>query len=130
MPKYETRQRKVLLSLLCNNADRPLALCDIKKMLDGDSISQSAIYRNLSELEKEGKIQRLTIGGNKKVYYRYTEAKGCERHIHLSCSKCGKTFHMDIPSTNNLVNDVLSKSDFTVDRANTVLYGVCSNCRH
>lgn len=130
MPKYETRQRKVLLSLLCNNADRPLALCDIKKMLDGDSISQSAIYRNLSELEKDGKVQRLTIGWDKKVYYRYTEAKGCEKHIHLSCFKCGKTFHMDIPSTNNLVNDVLSKSDFTVDRANTVLYGVCSNCRH
>ena len=130
MPKYETRQRKELLSLLCSNADRPLALSDIKELLADKNISQSAIYRNLAELEKTGKVQRLTVGGDKKVYYRYTEAKGCEKHIHLSCFKCGKTFHMDISSTNNLVNDVLSKSDFTVDRANTVLYGVCSNCRH
>lgn len=118
------------MSLLCGNADKPLSAADMAKSLQGGGMSLSAVYRNLSDLEKEGKIQRLTVGGSKRVYYRYTGAKECEKHLHLSCFKCGKTFHMDIPTTNILVNEVLSGSDFKLDSANTVLYGTCSKCRH
>lgn len=126
MPKYETKQRKALISLLCSNADKPLTALDMARALD--NISLSAVYRNLAELETDGKVQRLTVGGSKKVYYRYTGAKECEKHLHLSCFKCGKTFHMDVPQTNSLIDKVLSGSNFKVDSANTVLYGVCENC--
>ena len=128
MPKYETKQRKALLSLLSENADRPMTASEMASMLKGEGISLSAIYRNLSDLEDEGRVQRLTFGANKKVFYRYTGAKECEKHLHLSCSKCGKTFHMDVPGTDSLVDRVLKDSGFRVDSANTVLYGVCGEC--
>lgn len=127
MPKYETKQRKTLITLLCDSADKLLSATDISKALSG--ISLSAVYRNLSDLEKEGKVQRIAITGSKKVYYRYTSAKECEKHLHLSCSKCGKTFHMNVPDTNSLIDKVLSGSNFKVDSNNTVLYGICGNCR-
>lgn len=130
MPKYSTKQREALLSLLSHNADKPLSVSDMAAALKGKNISLSAIYRNLSELEKEGRVQRITVGSSKKVCYRYTGAKKCEKHLHLSCFKCGKTFHMDVPSTNSLINDVLRGSDFKVDSVNTVLYGVCGNCNN
>lgn len=129
MQKYSTKQREILLKLLSDNADKPMSAADIAAALDGEGISLSAIYRNLSALESEGRVQRLTVGGSKKVYYRFTGAKECERHLHLSCFKCGKTYHMDIPETNSLISEVLSGADFEVDSANTVLYGVCSKCR-
>lgn len=129
MLKYATKQRKMLLSLLCQNADKPLCVGDISSALEPEGISKSAIYRNLAALENEGKVQRLTVGGSNKVYYRYTGAKECEKHLHLSCSVCGQTFHMDVPATNSLVNEVMNESDFKVDSANTVLYGVCKQCR-
>ncbi|MBO4693481.1 MAG: transcriptional repressor [Clostridia bacterium] len=129
MPKYETRQRKELLDFLCDNADRPLTAGDMAVSLKEKGISLSAIYRNLSDLQDEGKVQRLTIGGKKRVYYRYTGAKECEKHLHLSCFKCGHTFHMGATTTDALVKEVMSESDFKVDSANTVLYGVCKQCR-
>ena len=128
MPRYSTKQRKLLLSLLYNNADRPLSASDIAKLLTNEGISLSAVYRNLSDLEKDGKVQRLTVGGKNKVYYRYTGAKECEKHLHLSCFKCGKTFHMDTPLTNTVINDVFEGSDFKIDSASTVLYGICKKC--
>ena len=128
MPKYETKQRKVLLSFLSKNADKPLSAAQVAAALKPQGISMSAVYRNLSELENEGKVQRMTVGGSNKVFYRYTVAKECERHLHLSCSKCGKTFHMDVPATDSLIKEVLDGSNFKVDSANTVLYGVCGKC--
>ena len=128
MQKYSTKQREVLLKLLSDNADKPLCVGDIAAAVGSENISLSAIYRNLSALEDEGKIQRLTVGGSKKVYYRFTGAKECEKHLHLSCFKCGKTFHMDVPETDFLIDAVLSGSDFKVDSANTVLYGICGSC--
>ena len=129
MPKYETKQRKELLGFLCNNAHNTLSVGDIAEGLRGKGVSVSAIYRNLSDLENEGKVQKVTVSGDKKVYYRYIGAKECEKHLHLSCSKCGQTFHMDLPATDTLISEVMNKSDFEVDSANTVLYGVCKGCR-
>lgn len=128
MSKYNTKQRKTLLSFLGLNADKPLTASDMANALSGEEISLSAVYRNLSELEDEGKVKRLTVGGSKKIYYRYIGAKECEKHLHLSCSKCGKTFHMNLPTTNAVIGEVMSSSDFKVDSANTVLYGVCGKC--
>lgn len=129
MQKYSTKQRGKLLKLLSDNADKPMAVSDIAAALGSEGISVSAIYRNLSALEDEGRVQRLTVGGSKKVYYRFTGAKGCEKHLHLSCFKCGQTYHMDVPATNTLIDNVLSDSDFQIDSTNTVLYGVCAKCR-
>ena len=36
---------------------------------------------------------------------------------------------MDVSATNLLVDSVAKGSDFAVDSASTVLYGVCGNCR-
>ena len=129
MQKYETKQRKALLEFLSRNAHKPLTVSDIAAALKSEGISTSAIYRNLSDMQDEDKVQRVTQSGSNKVYYRYTGAKNCEKHLHMSCSKCGKTFHMDVPATDLLINEVLSGSDFEVDSASTVLLGTCSKCR-
>lgn len=63
MPKYMTKQRKALLSFLSAHADEELSARQIAQTLSGEGISISAVYRNLSALEQEGKIRRVSKNG-------------------------------------------------------------------
>ena len=129
MRKYATRQRAALVDYLQAHADEELSAGQIAQALSSEGISKSAVYRNLSALEAEGQVKRNTRSGSKAVFYRYLGAETCRDHLHLSCSKCGRTYHLDVSATNRLVDSVAQGSDFAVDSASTVLYGVCGSCR-
>ena len=129
MPKYMTKQRKTLLQYLSLHADEKLSAKQIEADLSGEGISISAVYRNLSELEREGKIRRVNQSGSREVFYQYTDGAHCRDSLHLSCEKCGKTYHMNVDGAQMLVQNLASTDAFTIDKANTVLYGVCKDCR-
>ena len=130
MQRYSTKQRKALLDYFTAHKDETVTAKQIAESLKDSGISISAVYRNLALLESEGKVTKSSKGGSRNVFYRYTAADECRKHIHLSCSQCGKTYHMDILSTENLVNDVEKNSNFSVDRTASVLYGICGECRN
>ena len=128
MSKYLTKQRKLLLDYLTAHADETLSAGQIARALSGEGISVSAVYRNVSELEREGLLHRAAQAG-KEQGYRYTGAESCRGCLHLSCTRCGRTFHMRRTDANRLVNAVAEAEGFALDRAETVLYGVCEACR-
>ena len=128
MSKYETKQRKRLTDLFASHADELLSAEQLYALLDDRSVSMSAIYRNLAELERDGKLTRQSRPGSRSIYYRYTENESCREKIHLSCRLCGKTFHMRPSETEKLVSEVEKNDGFRIDRANTVLFGVCGSC--
>lgn len=129
MSKYMTKQRKSLLGYLSQHADEALSAKQIESALSHEGISISAVYRNLSELEKEGKIRRVNQSGSREVYYQYTDGDNCRECLHLSCEKCGKTYHMNNAGAQMLIQNLAQDDDFTIDKAHTVLYGVCKDCR-
>ena len=129
LSKYVTRQRKLLLSYLCRHPDEQLSVQEITQALEGESISVSAVYRNLADLEAEGKLRRTSRGGAREVYYQFTGADACLGCLHLSCKRCGRTFHMDSAGAEELVHNVEKRQGFEIDRADTVLFGVCLACR-
>ena len=128
MPQYATRQRKALLAFLHSHPDESFSARRITEALREENISLSAVYRNLAALEAQGMIRRTPKDGSNEVFYRFTQAETCKQHLHLQCSQCGKTFHMDCPATESLVEQVAQCADFHLDRSTTVLYGVCSAC--
>ncbi len=130
MQRYSTKQRRAMLDYMIRHKDESVSANQIAEELKENGISISAVYRNLASLEEEGKVTKISKGGSRKVYYRYTAAEDCRSHIHLSCRQCGKTYHMDIPATEALVSNVEKDSDFSVDRSSSVLYGICGSCRH
>lgn len=83
MPKYMTKQRKALLSFLSAHADEELSARQIAQTLSGEGISISAVYRNLSALEQEGKIRRVSKNGSREVFYQYTDCTACKNCLHL-----------------------------------------------
>ena len=130
MPKYMTKQRKILLAYLSRYADESLTAHQIADALAEHDISISAVYRNLADLESEHKVRRMTKGGQREIYYQYADAEACRASLHLSCQKCGRTYHMDMIGANILVNSVAQNERFEIDRANAVLYGVCEACQN
>ena len=129
MPKYMTRQRMALLSYLREHADELLSAQEIAEALNDERISLSAVYRNISELEADGLLRRSHNGGAREVFYQYIGAQECQNCLHLSCKKCGRTFHMDPEGAEALMRTVAQTEGFAVDKADTVLYGVCEACQ-
>lgn len=129
MPKYMTKQRKALLDYLSRHADEKLSARQMEAALNGEGVSMSAVYRNLSDLEKEGKIRRVNQSGSREVFYQYTDGAHCKECLHLSCEKCGKTYHMNSAGARMLIENLAQSDEFAIDKANTVLYGVCRDCR-
>lgn len=128
MPKYVTRQRRVLLAYLQQHTDETLSAQEIAAALSGERVSLSAVYRNIAELEAEGLLRR-SPGAGREGYYQYIGADKCRDCLHLSCKRCGRTFHMDPKEAEELSRALEKTEGFAIDRADTVLYGVCEICR-
>ena len=126
MSKYMTRQRKALLAFLGAHADELLSAREIADALD---VSLSAVYRNLAALEHEGVLRRGGVNNSRESIYQYTGAAACRDCLHLSCTRCGRTFHMSAAGAERLQRDALRSDEFRIDRGETVLYGLCRECR-
>jgi len=127
MSKYMTKQRRLLTDYLSLHADESISAGQIADALS-DQISKSAVYRNLSAMEAEGKVRRIVSGNTREVIYQYTSAHGCEGCLHLSCTKCGKTMHMQKQIADKLVDSVALNDNFSIDKGETVIYGICAAC--
>ncbi len=129
MAKYLTRQRKRLIESLSAHTDEQLTARQIADTLAADRVSLSAVYRNLSALEEEGLIKRSVREGSREVFYQYIAAAECKDSLHLSCRVCGKSIHLDDKDAARLVHRTLKNTGFQINKSETVLYGVCADCR-
>lgn len=128
MESYYTAQRKQLFSFLVDNPDKQFSVKQIAENLQDSSISLSAIYRNLTALEGAGLINRSIKGGSREIYYQYIHSEACKNCIHLTCTKCGRTFHMNSAAADRMLDSVSKEDSFKINKSKTVLYGICRNC--
>ena len=128
MAYYNTIQRKKLLDFLKSNPDKQFSVKQIFAELDDDSISLSAIYRNISALEKDGVINRFTKEGTREICYQYTQHEKCRNSLHLTCVECGKTFHMNEACADLVTNSLKETDGFVLNKFKTVIYGFCNDC--
>ncbi|MGX8699215.1 MAG: Fur family transcriptional regulator [bacterium] len=129
MPKYQTKQRKLLISYLSSRPDESISAQEIGAALGAERMSLSAVYRNLAELEAEGQVRRSTPGPNRENYFQYIGCDACRGAIHLSCTRCGKVFHMSPEAAERIAEAVATAENFTLDKGETVLFGLCGRCR-
>lgn len=125
---YNTQQRKILTDFFSQNHDKVFSVEEIAEKLSEKGISLSAVYRNLSALEKGGKVRKTIKNGSRKAFYQYVDCDECKGHLHMSCTKCGQTIHLEEDEADEIVNSILKSTKFSIDTDNTVLYGVCEKC--
>jgi Fur family ferric uptake transcriptional regulator len=123
-----TKQRKILTEYLSSRTDESISANQIAEAL-ADKISKSAVYRNLADMEAEGKLRRVATKGSREIIYQYVDEEKCHDCLHLSCKNCGKTYHMENTAAEKIINSVMKNEDFDIDKERTVLYGICKDCK-
>lgn len=129
MAKYITKQRKILQEYLSSRVDQELSAKKVAEDLADQNVSLSAIYRNLTEMEKEKEIVQCYKEGSREFYFRYIKADDCQSRLHFSCKICNTTEHMPLEETHFIKNRIIEQYDFTLDLPSTVFYGVCHQCK-
>ena len=83
------------------------------------NISLGTVYRNLSNLEKDGKILKFTIDGRE-----HFDAN-IKPHIHLCCRKCANISDV-FYDFGSFANEILNNKAFKID--NIIINGYCEKC--
>ena len=117
-----------MLNYLGEHYDESLSSLEIVKKLSASGVSKSAVYRNLTALEQDGKVRRIAKVGERTAYYQFV-GSNCVGKIHLSCIKCGKTGHISSETAKYLTKSLNDQDGFALDSGETVLYGVCKECK-
>ncbi len=128
MKSYQTQQKKLLIDFLKKNSNNPLTIEEIAVGLQGESSpGKSTVYRLVNRLVEEGVVRRFPKGNSRHFVYQLLDCKGCADHMHCRCVTCGKLFHMDHKTSENM-QQLLMSSGFSIDPQKTTLMGICKGC--
>ena len=125
---YRTEQRKSILDYLESRQDACVTAGEIAAVLSA-SVSKSAVYRNLADLEREGKVVRVSLSGDRSVGYRYAGSHACAGKIHISCVRCGRTEHVSAGTAFRFERALAAEDGFSLNKGECMLFGVCRECR-
>lgn len=130
--RYNTNQRKLILSVIERNRGRHFTADDVHMALlhEGHPVSKATIYRHFERLEKEGLLIKYLPVDGASACYQFTDPLGKELiHYHVKCECCGKLFHLDCSFLDQIACHFSEHHNFDLNRLKTVFYGTCSNCR-
>ena len=133
MSEYNTEQKKLLLDFLERNSDRSYTIDEIvegiKSSSGEHSLGRSTVYRLMTRLCEEKRVQRFAGEGSRRFLYRMIADDHCRDHLHLKCLSCGKILHLDRATSDALLEQVRLMKDFSVSEEDTLLFGNCAQCR-
>ena len=128
--KY-SRQRETLLKVLCSTDCHPDAdwiYTEVRKELP--NISLGTVYRNLSNMSREGTILKLSMGDGKDHFDGNTTLI----HHHMMCRRCGSIIDIFTPDKDEKVfSEYVSSYAQThtsaiIQEHSVMFYGICSDC--
>jgi len=126
---YQTQGKNRLESFLSSHPDAHFTVDEICIAINGDMSAKSSVYRNLSELCRDGKVRKFKGEGENACVYQYLgEDRACRDHFHLKCIECGHLEHLECFMGKDLCQHIGEHHGFTVDSGRSILYGVCAKC--
>lgn len=123
-----TQGRRQLVDLLLDFA-RPVSVAEMLKRTS--RLTQSSIYRNLTDLETEQIVRR--VAGNDSVVRYELDEELIGHHHHLVCMKCGHVDDFTVPDETEsaldvALNRVAKRSKFNVKGHRLDVLGLCARC--
>lgn len=128
MIKYNTEQRKVLLTLFEKDHHKTYSAHEILESIADSGISLSAIYRNLKTMEDEGLICKTNDPKQSEARYHFIKAHDCMGVIHLKCEICDQIYHLNRTISNMIFSLACDDMNFSINKAGAFLYGRCDKC--
>ena len=121
--KNYSKQREAILNVLSKTDTHPTANWIYEQVREIiPNISLGTVYRNLSELSRNGDILSLSVGDGFE-HFDYDTSP----HAHLHCKACGCIADARLES--NPLAKVSKKMGFTPETTIYVAYGICQNCK-
>lgn len=118
-----SKQRDAIFDNLCSRYDHPTAediYFSLKPTMP--ALSLATVYRNLSQLEGDGKIIRIESAGTA----RYDG--NINLHYHLSCINCGGVFDVFMDNDCGLCKKASEIFDGKIIGHSVLFTGYCSAC--
>ena len=130
MAHYQTAQKKLLLDFLREHSSQAFTIEELAAALEGreHAPGKSTLYRLMPLLVQEGRVKRFVRGTSRQFLYQMM-GESCRTHLHLKCSICGQMVHMGHEESLELVRMIDKKYHFSVSEGDTILFGLCENCR-
>ena len=130
MAHYQTAKKKLLLDFLREHSRQAFTIEELAAALEGreHAPGKSTLYRLMPLLVQEGRVKRFVRGTSRQFLYQMM-GESCRTHLHLKCSICGQMVHMGHEESLELVRMIDKKYHFSVSEGDTVLFGLCENCR-
>ena len=118
-----SRQRDAIMENLCSRFDHPTAE-DIYFSLKPEmpALSLATVYRNLAQLESDGKILRIESGTTKRF------DGNTNLHYHLSCLGCGGVYDVFMDNDCGLCQKATEVIDGKIVSHSVLFTGYCSSC--
>lgn len=120
-----SRQRQAILNLVLNSNNHPTAdyiYLQLKK--DFPELSLGTVYRNLSKLSDKGLIQKVSIPNQSDMFDR-----NLDRHAHVVCSNCGEVYDIDTSSIDDIISNISTDANVSIQSYNITFDGVCNKCK-
>ena len=122
---YNTNHQKEIQALFTEHQEKTYTAVGLVEMFKGQ-IDKATIYRKLKALESEQVIRKINKNDGS-ICYQY--ACHCSNHLHLICQNCNKTIHLSCDKANDFVNHILKSHGFSINQNNTLIYGLCGDCK-
>jgi len=130
--EYTTKSRTRILECLRENADQTITVNAIQSFLEREdkSVNLTTIYRYLDKLNKEGLVMKYASNKDDTATYQIISMEHhCQEHLHIQCSRCNRVVHIDCGFMQQIEEHMLEHHGFTIDCSDSILHGLCENCR-
>lgn len=118
-----SKQRQVILDAVRSRCDHPSAdqiYLDVRAR--DDKISRGTVYRNLGILSETGEILNVKVPAADRYDSRV------DKHYHIYCTGCGKTFDAPLDYHFEYDKQVADATGFQISRHRLVFEGLCQEC--
>lgn len=118
-----SKQRQIILDAVRARCDHPTAdqiYLDVRSAYD--KISRGTVYRNLAILSETGEILNVKVPAADRYDYR------TDRHYHIYCTGCGKTFDAPFEYNFEFDKEIERETEFKINRHRLIFEGLCPEC--
>lgn len=126
-----TPQRQTVLQIFLNHPGEHLSAEDVHGILRNSQMEMglATVYRSLELLSDLGILQKMEFGDGCSRYEVNTTGPSSHHHHHLICTKCGKVIEFEDDLLENLEQDIMEKSGFSITDHQVKFFGFCRECQ-
>jgi len=124
---YKTKQRDVIFSYFEQHPNQYVTAHELIEQTTA-SMGEATVYRTLAKFVKEGILHKIVKQDSDGVYYQYDPHHGEKSCFRLECTACGRLIRLECGFAQNMEQHIRAEHNFTVNCADTIIYGKCSDC--